>query len=67
MTIPNIAFGVQAVVKKKRQKDCKLVNVEDIKEGKPSKHNRTNAHINSQRLWQNPQGLDTSKPDGSQH
>lgn len=40
--------------------------MEDMKETRPSRHNRTDVHVNPQRLWQDAQGLCKckSKPDG---
>jgi hypothetical protein len=36
----------------------------DIKETRPSRHNRADAPTNSQRLWQHTQGLHKPKTDG---
>ena len=38
--------------------------MEDTKETRPSKHNRTENNINSERPWQHSQGLHWSAPDG---
>jgi hypothetical protein len=38
--------------------------MEDFKEAVSSRHNRTDAHMNSQRLWQCAQGLHRSKSEG---
>ena len=38
--------------------------MEDTKNARPSRHKRTDAHMNSQRLWQRAQGLRMSKLDG---
>lgn len=37
--------------------------MQDTKKTRPSKHSRNNTHRNSQRLWQNGQGLVGSGPN----
>ena len=38
--------------------------MEDTKQAVSSRLNRTDAHVNSQRLWQDARGLHRFKPDG---
>lgn len=42
---------------------CEPMMRDDTKEARPSKHSKTDAQMNSQRLWQHAQGLPGSAPD----
>lgn len=50
-------------MQRKRQKDLKIQRVDDAKKTLSFRHDRADAEVNSQRLWQRAQSLHRFKPD----
>lgn len=60
----HLRSGIYEEEEAKRLKEQE--RVDDTKVTVSTRHNRTDTHINSQRLWQHVQGQHRFKPDGSQ-
>ena len=64
MSSPIPPLQAQGILRKRSGKIVRSSGDENTKEFVPSRHKRTDAHMNSQRLREHTQGLHRSKPDG---
>ena len=57
--------GSRNSAKEEKERFQESEGMEDTKATRPSRYNRADTHMNSQKLWQHEQGLHGSKPDGA--